>query len=110
MAVDRRAAKAEYKKRKSCAGIYAIRCTPTGNVWVGQAPNLETIATREQFSLRQGGHPHAGLQSAWAKHGADSFVFETLEQLEDEDLPYLRQAALKERLAYWCAALGATRI
>jgi hypothetical protein len=43
---DRRAAKAAYTERKSVAGIYAVRCLPTGQVWVGATPNLDAIQNR----------------------------------------------------------------
>ena len=52
---DRKAAIAAYKKRKSAAGIYAVRCAPTGQTWIGQTLNLETIQNRIWFSLRAGG-------------------------------------------------------
>lgn len=110
MVLDRKAAKDAYKKRKAIAGIYAVRCAATGEVWVGQVPDLATINNRLRFTLQQGVHPHPGLQRAWSTRGADSFCFEELERLTDEELPYLRQAALKERLAYWRAALDAVQI
>ena len=60
-------------------------------------PNLDTIQNRIWFSLRMGSHTNRDLQSAWAAHGADAFSFEPLEQLEDEELPYVRDTLLKER-------------
>ena len=51
------------------------------------------------------------MQEAWSKLGAGSFTFEELERLSDDDeLPYLRRAALKDRLAHWVAALDATPV
>ena len=67
---DRKAAIAAYKKRKSAAGIYAVRCAPTGESWIGQTLNLETIQNRIWFSLRAGGHSNRELQHAWTAHGA----------------------------------------
>jgi hypothetical protein len=107
---DRKAAIAAYKKRKSAAGIYAVRCAPTGQAWIGQALNLETIQNRIWFSLRAGGHPNRELQGAWAAHGADAFAFEPLEQLEDEELPYVRDALLKERAVHWRSTLNGSVI
>jgi hypothetical protein len=109
--MDRRIARDEYKKRKSAPGIYAIKCAATGETWVGAAPDLATINNRLRFTLEQGLHPHRGLQEAWSKLGAGSFTFEELERLSDDDeLPYLRRAALKDRLAHWVAALDATPV
>ena|SRR5882757_9719418 len=107
---DRKAARAAYKERKTVAGIYAVRCRASGQTWVGQAPNLETMQNRLWFTLRFGNDPHRSLQAAWTAHGADSFTFEVLERLEEEDLPYIRQDLLKGRLAHWRTELGATSI
>ena len=94
---DRKAAVAAYKERKPAAGIFAVRCAPSGQVWVGQTPNLGTIQNRIWFTLRQGTNSNRDLQSAWSAHGGENFTFEPLEQLEDEELPYVRDAVLKER-------------
>ncbi|HEV7260120.1 MAG TPA: GIY-YIG nuclease family protein [Bosea sp. (in: a-proteobacteria)] len=110
MGLDRKAAIAAYKERKVVAGVYRIRCLASGQFWVGQAPNLEKIENRLRFTLQQGTHRHRGLQEAWLRHGADTFVLEPVEQLEEETDPYLRDRSLKDRLTYWAAALGAPRI
>lgn len=104
--VNRKAAIAEYKKRKVLAGVFAVRCLASGQVWVGRAPDVESIETRLRFGLRAGGHRHPPMQAAWNAHGGDSFAFEIVETVE-EDLPYVRDAVLKERLAHWREALGA---
>ncbi len=79
MTIDKKAAKAAYKERKSVAGIYAVRCGASGQVWVGHTPTLGTIQNRIWFTLRQANHPDPGLQSAWAAHGPAGFAFEVLE-------------------------------
>lgn len=107
---DKKAAVSAYKERKSVAGIYVVRCVPSGQLWVGQAPNVDTVQNRLWFSLRSGGDPHRDVQRAWTTHGPDSFTFETLERLEDEDLPYVRQAQLKARLVHWRTMLEAGAI
>ena len=40
-------------------------------------------------------------------HGADGFVLEEIERLDDEALAYVRDRVLKERLAHWCAVRNA---
>jgi hypothetical protein len=107
---DRKAAKAAYKERKTVAGIYAVRCRLSGQIWVGQAPDVDTMQNRLWFTLRFGNDPHRSLQAAWTTHGADSFTFEILERLKEEDLPYIRQDLLKGQLAHWQAKLEATSI
>ncbi|SIO05291.1 hypothetical protein SAMN05443247_01653 [Bradyrhizobium erythrophlei] len=103
---DKKAAIAAYKKRENAAGIFAVRCAASGQAWVGQTLNLDTIQNRIWFSLRMGSHTNRDLQSAWAAHGIDSFTFEPLELLEDEELPYVRDTLLKERALHWRTALN----
>ncbi len=106
----RKAAIAAYKERKSVAGIYTVRCTATGEVWVGQSPNLDTVQNRVWFTLRVAGNLNRALQKAWDDQGAQHFVFDVVERLDDDDLAYSRDALLKERLAHWRAELGAAVI
>ena len=107
---DRKAAIRAYKERKTVAGIYALRCTATGQCWVGRAPDVTTIENRIRFSLRQGSDPHPTLQTASKAHGAEAFTFEIVEQLKDEDSAYVRDRTLSERLAHWAGALSAEAI
>ena len=102
---DRKAAVAAYKERKVVAGIYAVRCRATGQRWIGRAADLATVQNRIWFGLRLGSDPHPTLQAAWHEHGADSFVFEEIERLEEEAL--VPELALRDRLAHWRAALQA---
>ncbi|WP_158812449.1 GIY-YIG nuclease family protein [Methylocapsa sp. S129] len=107
---DRKAAVASYKERKTAAGIYVVRCAASGQQWVGRAPDLATMWNRLSFTLRQSANTHRTLQAAWRAHGAEAFTFEEIERIDDEALAYVRERILKERLAYWCATLGAEAI
>ena len=107
---DRKAAIAAYKKRTSVAGIFAVRCAGSGQVWVGQTLNLETVQNRIWFSLRQGSHTYRSLQAAWTTHGPDSLTFAECERLEDEEMAYVRDALLRERALHWRSQLGAKAI
>lgn len=105
MAIDKKAALAAYREQKALAGVYAVRCAASGQVWVGQAPNIDKIQNRLWFSLRQGSPFHADVQAAWNAHGEDAMSFEILE-LIDEDTALGRSNALKDRLAHWRDRLG----
>ncbi|WGR94713.1 GIY-YIG nuclease family protein [Bradyrhizobium sp. ISRA443] len=106
----RKHAIADYKKRASVAGVFAIRCRASGEVWVGQALDLEKIQNRIWFTLRMGDHRDAELQRAWTTHGEASFSLETLERIEDEELAYVRDKLLKERVQRWRVRLNASAI
>ncbi|UQD74931.1 GIY-YIG nuclease family protein [Bradyrhizobium japonicum] len=110
MSIDRKAAIAAYKERKTIAGIYVVRCAASGEAWVGQAPNLQTIQNRIWFSLRQGSHTCPTLQAAWNAHGEAGLTFSECERLDDEETDYVRNALLKERMLHWRSALKAEAI
>jgi hypothetical protein len=107
---QRKAAVSAYRERKSVAGIYAVVCRPSGERWIGRALDLDTVQNRLWFTLRHGGCAHRSLQTAWNVHGPDAFTLDIIERLDDETLSYVRDRALKDRLAHWCSALVAEAI
>ncbi|WP_425483789.1 GIY-YIG nuclease family protein [Caulobacter soli] len=105
---DRRALMRAYRERKVEAGIYAIRCATTGEVWIGGTPDLSTRQSGVWFALRTGGHTSRTLQEAWNAHGEAAFAFEVLEVLDDEGLERLGRASLLvERREHWRTTLHA---
>lgn len=107
---QRKAAVTAYRERKSVAGIYAVVCRPSGERWIGRALDLDTIQNRLWFTLRHGNCAYRTLQTAWNAHGQDAFALDIIERLDDETLSYVRDRALKDRLAHWCSALVAQAI
>ncbi|WP_414471320.1 GIY-YIG nuclease family protein [Microvirga sp. M2] len=108
--IDRKAAIAAYKERKTPAGIFAVRCSATGQVWVGRSRHLDTQQNGLWFTLRLGSGMNRSLQAAWNACGEAAFTFEELERLPEETLAYVLQATLKERLVHWKAELDAALI
>lgn len=105
---NRRALMREYKEREVRAGVYAVRCAPTGEVWVGGAPDVSTRRNGVWFTLRMGGHSCASLQAAWKAQGEANFAFEVLEVLDDKNLERLGKASLlAERKEHWRTTLSA---
>jgi hypothetical protein len=106
----RREAIRDFKEKKTVAGIYAVRCAPSGEVWVAGASNVDPQQQRHWFGLRTGGHHNRTMQAAWNAHGGEAFSFEVLERLDDEDLTPLGRADLiKARERHWLAALAAMK-
>ena len=104
---QRKAAIAAYKEREVVAGIYAVRCSATGQCWAGAAPDLSTVENRLWFSLRLGSMHRPSLQAAYCEHGRTSLAYEEIERLPEEEDSYIRGKKLKERLAHWCERLAA---
>jgi hypothetical protein len=97
------------KEKKAKPGIYAVRCTASGEAWVAKAPDLERRQAGLWFQLSLGGFPGKDLQDAWNKHGEAAFVFEVLEAIEDDNV-MLVPVLLKEREAHWRQALKANAL
>lgn len=96
----------EYKERKQVFGIYAVRCAVAGKVWVAASRNLDRQQNSIFFQLRGNGHPNKVMQALWQAHGEESFAFDSLEEVTDEN-PLLIDGLLKDRAAHWLKALNA---
>lgn len=107
-ATKRRAIRA-YRERKLVMGIFAIRCRASGQVWVGQSRNLDTLQNRIWFALRLGNYSNQPLQDAAARHGLDALSFEPLQQLPDEATAY-PEALLGDLAEDWREQLSADRL
>lgn len=104
----RKALVRDYRDRKVEAGIYAVRCAASGEVWVGATPDLATRQNGLWFTLRHGSHMDQALQAAWRVHGEPAFSFESVETIDDEALgPLGRASLLKERRKAWMERLDA---
>ena len=67
--IDRKAAIAAYKERKVAAGIYAVRCAATGEVWVEQSRHVETQRNGLWFAASQDVSPKDNVSVGWAHAG-----------------------------------------
>lgn len=82
--------------------IYALRCIPTGDCYVGSTTETKEREARHKTLLRHKKHHSRLLQEAWDQHGADAFVFDTLEVLP-ADTVWLDR---REREAAYVQKLG----
>ncbi|HEU0119639.1 MAG TPA: GIY-YIG nuclease family protein [Bryobacteraceae bacterium] len=104
---QKRAAVREWKERKPAYGIYAVRCSATGEVWVGATRDLHAAPNGLFFTLRTGVHRELRLQQEWTRHGEPAFAFEVLETLKEDTAQLLIAGLLKERKLHWAAQLSA---
>ena len=101
----------EYKERKVRRGVYAVRCSASGEVWASASPNLDSQQNSTWFQLRMGGHPNKTLQAAWKQHGDTAFSYEIAAELSDEErTPYALKADLKALEAEVREKLGAKAV
>lgn len=101
---------AAYKERKTIAGVFAVICNATGQVWVGTSRHIDTQQNSLWFSLRMGAYLNRPLQAAWSEHGETEFRFEHLDRLADDISDMARDTELKSRSALWLARLGAEKL
>ena len=100
----------DYKERKVIAGVYAVRCAPSGEVWTAGSRNIDAQQNSLWFGPRNGGHINRAMQASWTAHGDASFSFEVLERIDDEALtPQGVRDRLKVRQQYWQETLGARK-
>jgi len=105
--MGRKEAIKEYKARKVTRGVFAVRCTDTGQVWVDSSTNLDAAQNREWFCLRHGFHQNKALQAEWDAHGKEAFLYELLEKLDEDVSAVGVNDLLKEKKRHWVAQLGA---
>lgn len=93
--------KEEYKQKKFRIGVYQIRNTVNGKIFIGSNVNLDAIWNRHQIALETGRHQNSNLQAEWNSFGEDKFKYEILaevEQKENENIDYAKEAKQLEEL------------
>lgn len=108
--VDRKSLVANYKEQPTIAGVFAVICSATGEVWVGQSRHIDTQQNGIWFALKMGGSPYADLQCAWKAHAPEDFRFEQLDRLSPDLSDMARKDELKRRAALWAARLQAKQL
>jgi group I intron endonuclease len=81
-------------------GVYIIKNTLNGRVYVGSAVQPSRRWREHQSGLHRRTHRNEKLQHAWNKYGAASFVFVVIENVESP-------TDLLEREQHWIDALSA---
>ncbi len=79
--MDKKALIREYKETPRPMGVFQVRNTVNGKVFIGTSVNLPAMLNRQQSQLRFGGHPNKQLQKDWAEFGPEAFEFEVLDTL-----------------------------
>jgi len=65
------------------AVIYRITNMANGHYYIGSAESFARREWQHKYDLRRGVHKNPKLQAAWNKYGADMFVFEVVEDVEN---------------------------
>lgn len=81
----RKELKQAYKLKKFKMGVYQIRNAQNGKIFLGSNNNLDAIWNRHRLQLNMGSHPNKQLQEDWKKLGDENFVYEILEEIEQNE-------------------------
>lgn len=68
------------------SGVYIIRNTLNGKVYVGSAYCFDQRWRVHRWCLENNCHKNPYLQKAWQKYGSESFIFEILEIVDDRSV------------------------
>jgi group I intron endonuclease len=77
--------KREYKEIKKEAGVFQVKNTVNGKVFLGSSLNLQGPLNAHRFMLTIGSHRNKTLQKEWNEFGEEKFVFEILEKVKVKD-------------------------
>lgn len=83
--MDKKAALLEYKLTHRPMGVFQIRNTSDGKVFIDSSTNIPGKINRHRFALNMGSHANKALQADWNKLGETAFEFETIEPVEPRD-------------------------
>lgn len=78
------------------AGIYRIKNTENGKVYIGSSFDVQARWFKHINQLSKGDHPNIKLLNAWIKYGGDKFVFELITKCLASDLTRLEQKYIDE--------------
>ena len=78
----------------NCQGIYAIKHTLSGNMYIGSSYSIKTRLSQHLNSLNNNKHHSKYLQNAWNKHNHNDFLALILETVVSRD-------ELSKREQYW---------
>ncbi|MVP01140.1 GIY-YIG nuclease family protein [Paenibacillus lutrae] len=104
--MDRRKELAQqYKETEIEAGIFQIRNSVNGKIYVSSSRNLKNL-NGKRFELNAGSSMQRLLQAEWNEYGEEAFVFEILELLEKEKSEFFDEKdALKKLEESWLEKL-----
>ena len=93
--------KQEYSQKQFRIGVFQIRNTVNGKIFVGSSVNLEAIWNRHKSELKLGGHRNGQLQKEWEEFGEDNFKYEILSEIDEkpgENIDYAKEARKLEEM------------
>lgn len=82
----RKQLKLDYKETPRPMGVYQIVNKKNNKIYVGSSLNLPGKFNSNRFQLELQSHYNKELQEDWNLYGADSFIFEVLENIDPQKI------------------------
>ena len=82
---DKKALKSAYKQMQFRMGVFQIRNTANGKVFVSSSTDLDRIYNRHRMQLNFGNHQNDGPQADWKELGEEHFRYETLGEVQHRE-------------------------
>ncbi len=80
----RKELKLAYKETPRPMGVYQIKNTVTGKLFIGSSLDLPGKFNSNRFQLNVKSHRNPKLQADWNLYGENAFTFEVLESINSE--------------------------
>src|SRR5690349_9023499 len=94
--------KKEYQQTDLQMGIYQIKNSVNGKIFIGAGENLPGIINSNRFQLKLGNHKNKALQEDWNRYGEDVFIFEILDEIQPNLVENRNnREVLNEQLIIW---------
>jgi len=83
--LSKKVLKEQYKNRAMIGGIYCIKCNDNNAIWFRATTDMKGSKNRFAFSVAINSCPETCMIEEWNMHGASTFCFEILEQLQKKE-------------------------
>ena len=90
----------QFSDRPPQNGVFALKNSITGEVWIGVSRNLDTQVNGLRVRLKSNQHASKDVQASWNAHGEDAFIYEIVERFPETD-PHVIELKRTERAAHW---------
>lgn len=92
--------KAAYKQMKFPMGVFQIRNTTNGKIFIASSNNINALWNRHRTELKFNSHKNKILQKDWNDFGEGTFVFEVLGEVpyDEETVNYQEEIKTLEAL------------
>jgi hypothetical protein len=97
----RKELKEEFKQIKYKMGVFQIRNTVNGKIFLGSSLDLKAIWFAQKLQLETGTHQNRDLQKDWEEYGPENFSYEIIEEIhetEGKPLDYRKEIKALEQM------------